>query len=89
MNKLSWAQLVQLDRQFESAIHKAGCEVWNEENLNRLQMEDLSEKLRKISVAYSNGTIGANEALAKVARLLKNTNINFLELLKESMSGDN
>lgn len=81
MLKLMW--------QFENAIHKARCKVWQQERLNRLEMEDLDEKLRKAFVAFENGTINANEVLAKVARLLKNADIDFLEILSEAFKEQN
>lgn len=70
-----------LSRQFENAIHQAKALVWNEEGLTRFEQEDLTEKLRKIEVAWANETITGNEALAKIGRLLKDTEIDFLELL--------
>ena len=75
--------------QFENAIHKARCQVWQNEKLNRFEMEDLDEKLRKVYVSFENGTIGANDALAKVARLLKSTNIDFLENLRDAFKEQN
>ena len=75
--------------QFENAIHKARCQVWQNEKLNRFEMEDLDEKLRKVYVSFENGTIGSNDALAKVARLLKSTNIDFLENLRDAFKEQN
>lgn len=48
------------------------------------KIEDLAEKLRKIQVSLENGTINSNVALAKVARLLKDSEICLITLLNKA-----
>lgn len=65
---------------FIKALNKAKWELYNQQG-RTVQAEDLAEKLRKIEVGLENETITINQALAKVARLLKDTEINFVNLL--------
>ena len=65
---------------FIKALNKAKWELYNQQG-RTVQAEDLAEKLRKIEVGLENETITINQALAKVARLIKDTEINFVNLL--------
>lgn len=65
---------------FIKALNKAKWELYNQQG-RTVQAEDLAEKLRKIEVSLENETITINQALAKAARLLKDTEINLVNLL--------
>ena len=61
---------------------------WAQSNLFKQgrtgQAEDLAEKLRKIEVSLENETINSSVALAKVARLLKDSEICLITLLNKA-----